>query len=157
MQKGDAVLVKPDLSAAELDALYAARRPVLPAPSGVWEGVVVGRVDAPGARRPVPRVAQWLGFEVPRWGIDFDENRWWFVHPTARVGRFRSVSGPSRWRQVEVLQLHYDRSRLPSPIRHRLYDELRLLEADLILGLGGENAPTGEGDHFWFTLRPHTG
>jgi hypothetical protein len=146
-----------DLTAAELDALYTARREPMPAPLGVWQGVVVGRVASPGARRRVPRVAQWIGFEVPRWGIDFDAGRWWFVHPNARVGRFRSVEGPSRWRPVDVLQLHYDGSRLPRAIRGRLYDELRLLEPDFILGIGGENAPVGEGDHFWFILRPHSG
>jgi hypothetical protein len=33
-----------------------------------------------------------------------------------------------------------------------LYDEVKPLSADLLLGLGGVNAETGEGDHFFFTL-----
>ena len=68
------------------------------------------------------------------------------------IGRFDARIGPSRWRDTDAIQLHYDPSRLPGPIKGRLYDEIKPLSGDLVLGLGGVNAERGEGDHFWFVL-----
>lgn len=60
--------------------------------------------------------------------------------------------GPSRWRDTEAVTLHYERSRLPAPIRGVLYDEVKPLTDTICLGLGGINAERGDGDQFFFAL-----
>jgi hypothetical protein len=119
-------------------------------PTGVYRGEFLGFLDTEGARRVDVRVFDRLLFVWPRWGIDFDSSRWWFVHPRALAGHFRLERGRSRWRDTEVLQLHYDVSRLP--IRAVLYDEIKPLPDDTILGIGGTNHDRGRGDHFFFRL-----
>jgi hypothetical protein len=136
---------------SELEALYR-ECPAGPVPSGTFRGAVLCALDTPGARRPFYRAVDWAMFEVPAWGIDFDARRWWFVRPGFRIGHFEVVRGRSRWRPAETLQLRYDVSRLPRPIRRSLYDEIKPLNENLCLGLGGINAEAGEGDHFFFAL-----
>lgn len=125
---------------------------LLPLPGGLVRGHFLGYVDSRGARRPHVRALDTLMFRALRWGLDLDDQRWWFEHPRARAARFRVVEGPSRWRDTRVLQLHYDGSRLP--FRGVLYDEVKPLADGRILGLGGIDAPRGEGDHFFFELVP---
>lgn len=85
-------------------------------------------------------------------GIDFDARRWWFLHPRLAVGRFELCQERSRWRDTDALTLRYHPSRLPGPLRDVLYDEVKPLGDDLLLGLGGLNWEVGRGDHFYFAL-----
>ena len=65
---------------------------------------------------------------------------------------------PSRWRATQTFTLDYEKSRLPTPLRSTLYDELKPLSEDIVLELGGLNADGSGGDHFFFALertKPH--
>jgi hypothetical protein len=98
------------------------------------------------------RAVDWLLFDAPPFGIDFDTRCWWFGRPRLQAGRFRASPGPSRWRDTPTLRLEYDVSRLPRPVRALLYDEVKPLDGERCLGLGGIDADAGEGDHFFFSL-----
>jgi hypothetical protein len=139
---------------AALDALERSftECELAPLPTGLVQGRFLGYVDSIGARRAHVRVMDGLLFRALRWGLDLDDRRWWFERPRIAAARFRIVEGPSRWRDTRVLQLHYDVSRLP--FRGVLYDEVKPLADGRILGLGGIDAPRGEGDHFFFELLP---
>lgn len=119
-------------------------------PRGVYVGRHRGFLLTEGARRLDVRAFDTMLFVWPEWGIDFGRNLWWFGSPKLAVGRFRVERGPSRWREAEVYQLHYDVSRLP--LRGLLYDEVKTLDDDRAIGIGGTNHPRGRGDHFWFEL-----
>lgn len=136
---------------AELEVLYVAERPVA-MPTGCYRGVHLAWLDTPGARHPVIRPLQHLGFRVTPFGVDFTAHRWFFFHRRLGVGRFTARVGPSRWRDTNTIRLHYDPSRLPGPLRALLYDEIKPLSSTLCLGIGGINAPRGRGDHFFFAL-----
>jgi hypothetical protein len=136
---------------AELEALYAAPRP-LSVPAGIFRGIHLVWLDTPGARHPVIRPLQHLGFRLTPFGIDFTAHRWFFFHPRLAVGRFTADVGASRWRDTDTVRLRYDVSRLPGRLRALLYDEVKPLSSTLCLGLGGINAPRGRGDHFFFAL-----
>jgi hypothetical protein len=145
-----AELCAQDLSA--LERLYAG--PLGEIPAGCRRGRFLGFVDSPGGRALRHRAVHTILFRWPRFGIDLDRRRWWFVDPRVGAGSFRTSIGPSRWRDTEVVRLEYDVSRLPGPIRGLLYDELKPLPDGQILGLGGIAAPRGAGDHFFFALDP---
>ena len=136
---------------AELEALYVEPRPVS-VPRGCYRGVHLAWLDTPGARHPVIRPLQHLGFRLLPFGVDFIRHRWFFFHPTLGIGRFVAEAGRSRWRDTETVRLHYEVSRLPGPVRTLLYDEVKVLSPSLCLGIGGINAPRGRGDHFFFAL-----
>ena len=138
-------------SVAELEALYVESHPVS-VPSGCYRGVHLTWLDTPGARHPVIRPLQHLGFRLLPFGVDFIRHRWFFFHPTLGIGRFVAEAGRSRWRDTETVRLHYEVSRLPGPVRAVLYDEVKVLSPSLCLGIGGINAPRGRGDHFFFAL-----
>jgi len=132
----------------ELERVYR-EAPPAPAPEGRFWGRVLGRVDTSLARsRAVTAIL--LPFERLRFGVDFTAGRWFFVHPRARLGRFRLEPGRSRWRDTETLRVRYDVSRLP--LRRVLYDEIKPLSRDVCLGLGGVNLERGLGDLFFFLL-----
>lgn len=135
----------------ELESLYAATAAVDP-PRGRFEGRVLARLENRGARRRSLRALEWLGFEALRFGVDFDDNVWTFTRKKIPAGRFRIAIGASRWRDTEVVQLHYDASRLPRFVSRTLYDEVKPISPELCLGLGGIRAPKGLGDHFFFSL-----
>jgi hypothetical protein len=139
------------LDLAGLESLYN-DTPRGPAPRGLFRGRKLAWVDGGGARRAHVRLVDGLLFGALRFGIDFDRRLWWFVRPSLALGRFELDAGPSRWRDTDTFQLHYQASRLPAPVRTLLYDEVKPLGDDLCLGLGGINAPLGEGDHFFFAL-----
>ena len=143
------------LDSDELERLFAG--PLGEAPLGCQRGHFIRFVDSPGGRSRFNRAVHTLLFRWPRFGIDFDRDVWWFVDGRLRAGHFRIERGPSRWRDAEVLRLHYEQSRWPAPIRNLLYDELKPLPDGRILGLGGINADRGPGDHFWFELGPLRG
>jgi hypothetical protein len=138
-------------SVAELEEIFASDDPFA-IPDGRYRGIHLVRLDNRGAREPRTRWAQYVGFELTPFGIDFDDRRWYFFHPRLRAGKFQARIGPSRWRPTEAVTLHYDPSRLPTPLRNILYDEVKPLTDRLCLGLGGLNAGRGEGDHFFFAL-----
>jgi hypothetical protein len=143
-----------DLASAPLHELERtfADDPIGPEPRGVFRGRFLCSVDSPGARKLWVRAADALMFRAPTFGVDFDRQAWWFFRPTLQAGRFRRERRRSRWRTTEVDALTYEASRLPGPVKGLLYDEVKPLSADLLLGLGGINADAGEGDHFFFTL-----
>jgi len=138
-------------SMAQLEALYVARRPVA-VPAGAYRGVHLAWLDTPGARHPLYRPLEQLGFRWAPFGVDFAAGRWFFFDRRLGIGRFSAQPGPSRWRDTEAVCLHYDVSRLPRALREMLYDEVKPLSASLCLGIGGVNAPRGRGDHFFFAL-----
>jgi hypothetical protein len=139
-------------SLAELETLFATT-PLGPEPRGCFRGRVLRYVDSPGARRPLVRALDWLLFEAPPFGVDFDRGVWWFVRPPLAAGRFALSRERSRWRDTDTLALRYSRSRLPRPIRDLLYDEIKPIDDQQCLGIGGINAERGAGDHFFFELR----
>jgi hypothetical protein len=136
---------------AELEALYTTPRPVN-VPTGIFRGIHLAWLDTPGARHPVIRPLQHLGFRLAPFGIDFTTHCWFFFQPRLAVGRFTADVGASRWRDTDTVRLCYDVSRLPGWLRGLLYDEVKPLSPTLCLGLGGINAPRLHGDHFFFAL-----
>jgi hypothetical protein len=134
----------------ELERIYR-EAPLGPDPRGLFHGKVLAILPSL-RRRPMVRAADFLLFQAPRFGIDFDRQLWWFVTPRIAMGRFEATRGRSRWRDCETVRLAYHVSRLPGPVRGLLYDEVRPLDADRCLGLGGTNEETGRGDHFFFEL-----
>lgn len=142
---------KQALLAGPLELLEAVYRdtPARPAPAACFRGRVLHRVDAAFARSAIGDAIV-APFERLTFGVDFVRSCWFFVHPSLRTGRFRVELGRSRWRDTETLRLRYDRSRLP--IRGLLYDEVKPLDDELCLGLGGVQLGPGRGDVFWFLL-----
>lgn len=141
----------------DLERIYArrdesARSAPLRLPTGRFRGHYLRLVESHGARRWDNRLMVWLGFALPRFGVDFTSCAWWFHHPSLQVGAFEPRRGPSRWRSTDTLQLRYHPSRLPWPVKPLLYDEVLPLSDDLCLGLGGINRERGEGDLFYFAL-----
>lgn len=134
-----------------LEKLYASEQSIA-LPAGRFRGSFLAKLTTAGARKPLNRVISYVGFESTPFGVDFDSSCWYFWHPRLQLGRFRPVVGPSRWRDTEVLALHYDVSRLPQPVRGLLYDEVKPLDDSICLGIGGLNAERGEGDLFFFAL-----
>ena len=132
---------------AELEGLLRLRRPVV-VPAGRYRGHYLCRIEPGGPRHPLVLAT----FRLVPFGVDFDARLWFFGHARLALGRFEPRVGPSRWRETEIVTLRYDSSWLPRPIRHRLYDEVLPLSADLCLGIGGVNGPRGEGDLFFFAL-----
>lgn len=140
----------------ELERLFARPLETL-MPSGVFRGRWLRRMENPVAKRPVWRWSLKVAFEWTPFGIDFNRRLWFFFGPRLVMGRFDPRAGPSRWRDTDVIGLHYERSRLPKPVRRILYDEIKPLSEDLVLGIGGVGAGSGAGDHFFFALEKMAG
>jgi len=138
-------------SPSELEAQYRTA-PLGPLPRGCYAGRFLTWIDSRGARRWSVRTLDSLLFRSVRFGVDFDRRLWWFGAPRLGAGRFELSQGASRWRETETLRLTYGGSRLPRPLRSYLYDEVKSLDADRCLGIGGVDRETGEGDHFFFSL-----
>ncbi len=136
---------------AQLEKCYAERRPVA-VPLGYYRGTHLRWLDTPGASHPLLRPVVDLLFRRTPFGVDFERERWFFFRRGLGMGRFAAQIGPSRWRDTDTVRLTYDRSRLPSPVRRLLYDEVKPLSDSLCLGLGGINAETGRGEYFFFAL-----
>lgn len=139
------------LSIEQLDDIFCESDRV-EMPYGCFAGRTICRLHNRGAKLPVPRVLEFVGFELMPYGIDFRSNSWYFVSSALQAGRFAPRVSRSRWRPTEVVALHYNVSRLPRPMRNFLYDEVKPLTDTLLLGLGGINRELGMGDHFYFTL-----
>ena len=136
-------------SLAELEAIYAEPNGDVDL-AGRFRGTHLLRLDRREQRRRLA-VASYP-FQVVPFGIDFDTHRWFFVHPRAQVGHFEALPGRSRWREADVVRLHYAHSGLPLFVRGLLYDEIKPLSDELCLGMGGINDVRGRGDHFFFAL-----
>ncbi len=139
------------LSNAELNAIFIEDRTIA-VPDGLFKGRFIRRLDTPGARLPLSRVLEFIGFELMPFGIDFRHRRWYFMASCLQAGRFEPSIQQSRWRDTEVVSLDYSVSHLPRFARNFLYDEVMPLSEDVLLGLGGINREVGMGDHFFFSL-----
>ncbi len=141
-----------ELRSSSLEGLERLYRdtPLGPKPSRSFQGQVLHRVNSPFARSMSASAVTWP-FAHLRFGVDFGACAWFFLHPGLTLAHFRVAPGPSRWRDTQTLQLHYDGSRLP--FRGVLYDEVKPLSETVCLGLGGLNRqPENEGDLFYFLL-----
>lgn len=135
----------------ELTSVYQRPHPLV-VPRGRYRGVHLAWIpQGPEALRWV-QPALVLGFAWLPFGVDFDEQHWYFGHRALTIGRFRMDEGESRWRRGRALRLHYDVSRLPQFVTRWLYDEVKPIDAQLCLGIGGLNAPKGRGERFFFAL-----
>jgi len=140
------------LDLSELEALYTSERTVT-VPEGVFVGTNLAWLERPRSQHRAIRPALWLLFGLVPYGVDFDRSRWFFLSKRSpRIGRFDPVVGRSRWRDTETVRLHYERSRLPGPVRSMLYDEVKPLTSSTCLGIGGLNADRGQGEQFFFAL-----
>ena len=140
----------------ELESTFtSSSRPSVP--SGIYRGRFLTFVDSAGARRARLRLMVNLGFRALPFGVDFDRRLWFWFGTALAMGRFEPRVQRSRWRDGEVVALHYDRSRLPRMVRRHLYDEIVPLGRDRILGLGGINAERDRGDLFFFALERESG
>ena len=133
-------------SLPELETLYA-RAPIAPLAGGVWRGRYLHELPmSPSERLLCRAMFKWRTF-----GVDLDQCGWWFGRPGRIVGRFETKVGTSRWRETEVVRLDYRRT-TPWPLRRLLYDELKPLSYNAILGLGGVNRSGPRGAWFYFAL-----
>jgi hypothetical protein len=139
------------LSLPQLEALY--HGPLGSAPTGDHSGEFLQFVDSRGGRARRYRAMSTAMFRWPRWGVDFERRLWWFGSRRFALGRFRVERGRSRWRDAEVLQIHYDESRLPTGVRGQLYDEIKPLPDGRILGIGGIVSRGEPLDLFFLALR----
>lgn len=137
---------------ADLEALYRAPNEVH-VPNGSFAGRHLIWLDTRGANHPVLRPVEQLFFADLPWVIDFDRRRWFWFQRRFGVGRFSTSVGPSRWRDAETVRMLYDDPLLPGFVNLWLYDEVKPLDHDLCLGLGGFSARRGVGDQFFFALR----
>lgn len=139
------------MSRSELDRIYI-EAPERPCPKGLFRGKLLTWLPPSCLLRNAPFVAlEFVGFQLLPWGIDFHSARWWVGAKFLQGGLFSAIPGPSRWRPTECWQLHYNKDFLPFFRRH-LYDEVKALDDDTCLGIGGINAPVGVGDHFYYLL-----
>lgn len=140
------------LSYQQLEQLYTSAAGPQQVPRGLFRGHHLAWNQATAGRGRLFKPIIFLGFKLLPYGIDFRQRRWFFLNSGLTVGRFAARVGPSRWRDTEAVCLEYHGSRVPGLIRRQLYDEVKPLSDNLCLGFGGLNAPTGEGDIFFFGL-----
>ncbi|MDX2086518.1 MAG: hypothetical protein SFX73_01655 [Kofleriaceae bacterium] len=123
--------------------------PCAPLPGGTWQGTYLCELPMSAPKRFLARAMfKWRAF-----GLDLDANKWWFREPRRHVAAFEPVPGPSRWRDADVVQLHYEHTG-PHLLKHQLYDELKPLNDHCILAIGGSNHDALRGTWFFFALSP---
>ena len=137
-----------------LEALYKQPGEISIPESGSYKGVYLKRLDNPGANKMINRITLWAMFDLMPFGLNFypEYGDWYFFYPSLATGRFLPSVGPSRWRQAETIRLNYHVSGLPKLIRSILYDEIKPVAEDLLLGIGGFNAEKGAGEQFFFAI-----
>ena len=137
-----------------LEALYKQPGEITIPKSGSYKGTYLKRLDNPGANKKINIIALWAMFDLTPFGLNFypKYGDWYFFHPSFAMGKFTPTIGPSRWREAETIRLNYQVSGLPKPIRSILYDEIKPLEENLLLGIGGFNAEKDTGDQFFFAI-----
>lgn len=142
-------------SETELNDIFCASGPAkLPSP-GNYAGTWLKRIENAGTYKPFNLISQWLMFEITPFGITFNADGtgiWYFFNPTLAAGNFLMQSGKSYWRDTEAVSLNYETSKLPGFVRGILYDEVKVLDDNHALGIGGFKAPPGDGDNFYFLL-----
>ena len=146
------VSIGPTTPLSELDRLYV-ETPLGPPPEGIFDGELLRWIPTDGPCVGGFLALEWVGFVLLPWGIRFDERLWWFELPAIAAGRFVATAGPSRWRDTETYRLSYTTSHLPRFFRKILYDEVKPLDEDTCLGIGGVNRERGQGDHFYYLLK----
>jgi len=134
-------------TSSELERLYAAPS-TLANPSGRYAGCFLQRTAGWESAGLLLRSAVALGFSALPFGVDFDRRVWRLAGGAVTAGRFELQPGPSRWRPTRTFAMHYEASRLPTFVRALLYDEVKPLDDDLLLGLGC----VAQGDLFFFAL-----
>lgn len=134
-------------TSSELERLYAAPS-ALAIPSGRYAGCFLQRTPGWDRAGLLVRSAVALGFSALPFGVDFDRRVWRLAGGAVTAGRFELRAGPSRWRPTRTLAMHYESSRLPAFVRALLYDEVKPIDEDLLLGLGC----IAQGDLFFFAL-----
>ena len=139
---------------ARLEELYLQKVDIAIPQSGAYQGTYLKRLDNPGANNSFNVVLQWAMFDLTPFGLNFfsDHGDWYFFHPSLAMGKFIPRRERSRWRDTETITLNYETSRLPKPIRSMLYDEIRPLSENIMLGIGGLNADKDKGDLFFFAI-----
>ncbi len=137
-----------------LEELYLQKGEVSVPRSGSYKATHLKRLENAGANNIFNLTAQWLMFDLTPFGLNFypDFGDWFFFHPALALGKFTSSPGKSRWRETETIRLNYRISRLPTGISSILYDEIKTLSENILLGIGGVNAEKGQGDHFFFAI-----
>ena len=140
---------------AELEQLDA-DIPLGPKPSGTFDGQVLRWIETNGPCVGAFFALEWFGFVVLPWGLRFDKNLWWFEAPLLAAGELVATPGAFGWGTAQTYRLTYATSYLPRFVRNVLYDELKPLDENTVLGLGVLNRETGEGDHFFFLLTRRT-
>ncbi|MCB1145164.1 MAG: hypothetical protein KDK41_07945 [Leptospiraceae bacterium] len=142
-------------TSTQLELVYRTPYPQQNIPRGIWKGRMLARIDSKGGRNVLHQIWQGVLFDLLPYGLWFDgksSGAWYFFTEGLRLGEFKIVNGKSRFRDTECLQMTYEKARLPSLVKNLLYDELKWISADLILGLGAMNFEKGEGDQFFFLL-----
>jgi len=141
-------------SLAQLEELYLQKVEISIPKVGNYRGTYLKRLDNPGANGKFNLITQWALFDLTPFGLNFfsDYGDWYFFHPSLAMGKFIPRRERSRWRDTETITLDYQTSRLPKPVRSILYDEIRPLSENILLGIGGLNAGQGVGDHFFFAI-----
>ncbi len=138
----------------QLEELYARDGDITIPTSGSYKGVYLKRLSNPGADNLFNRVSQWAAFDAMSFGLNFypDYGDWFFYHSSVAMGRFTPRIEQSRWRDTNTITLNYQVSKLPSPVRNVLYDEIKPMTDSLLLGMGGLNRDRDVGDHFFFAI-----
>jgi hypothetical protein len=142
-------------SERELDEIFCSSGEArLPAP-GNYQGAWLTWIENPGTRKPFNQISQTLMFKLTPFGITFNADStgiWYFFNPLLAAGNFMMRAEPSYWRETEAVSLNYEMSKLPGLVKGMLYDEIKVIDNNHILGLGGFKAPRDEGDNFYFLL-----
>jgi len=139
---------------SELEALYQQPGESAIPTSGSYKGTYLKRLDNPSANKKINRITLWAMFDLTPFGLNFypEYGDWYFFNPSLAMGRFSPSVGPSRWRQAETIRLNYQVSGLPKLIRSILYDEIKPISENILLGIGGFNAEKGAGEQFFFAI-----
>ncbi|MBL8035825.1 MAG: hypothetical protein JNJ69_19125 [Leptospiraceae bacterium] len=142
-------------SAAELDSIFCSAGPARLPATGNYRGTWLARIENAGTYKPFNLISQWLMFEVTPFGITFSDSNsgiWYFFNPALAAGNFVMRAEASRWRNTQCVTLNYESANLPGPVRDILYDEVKVIDDEHALGIGGFKGPAGDGDNFYFLL-----
>lgn len=148
-------------SLPELENIFAAPAKMAYPTAGCYAGTWLRRIENSGSYKPFNLISQWLLFEITPFGITFNSESadgaarngiWYFFHPAFATGNFHMVAGQSRWRNTPAVAMNYGAAELPAVVRNMLYDEVKPLTVNHCIGIGGFDAPTGDGDNFYFLL-----
>jgi len=143
-----------DKSEHELTDIFATASSAWPKP-GNFRGTFLTWIENPGTRKLFNQISQTLMFKLTPFGITFNADQtgiWYFFNPVLATGNFSMQQRRSYWRDTQAISLNYESSNLPSLVKGMLYDEVKVLDDDHLLGIGGFNAPRGDGDNFYFLL-----